>query len=68
MIVQQPSKGTSHMAHKKPSYTTRKQVYLFALSTQPASWVARSAANPSAGMTRMHVALHLIDLRRRFAA
>ena len=56
------------MAHKKTSYTTRKQIYLFALSTQPASWVARSAANPSAGMTRMHVALHLIDLRRRFAA
>lgn len=44
---------------------TRKQTYLFALSTQPAAWVARSAATPSAGMTRMHIALHLIDLRTR---
>jgi len=47
---------------------TRKQIYLFALSTQPASWVAQSAANPTKYMTRMHIALHLIDLRtRRFA-
>ena len=51
--------------NRKQTDRTRKQIDLFALSTQPASWVARSAANPSAGMTRMHVALHLIDLRRR---
>lgn len=43
----------------------KKRAYLHALVAQPAQWIAASAANPSPGMTRTHVALHLIELRRR---
>ena len=43
----------------------KKRAYLQALMAQPAQWIAASAANPSPGMTRTHVALHLIELRRR---
>ena len=44
---------------------TRKRKYLSALMAQPAQWIAASAASPSPAMTRIHVALHLIELRRR---
>jgi hypothetical protein len=44
---------------------TRKRTYLSALMAQPAQWIAASAASPSPAMTRTHVALHLIELRRR---
>lgn len=44
---------------------TRKLTYLRSLSSQPYDWVKRSAAQPSEYMTRTHVALHLIELRRR---
>jgi hypothetical protein len=44
---------------------TRKQIYMRALHAQPAQWIAASAASPSPAMTRTHVALHLIELRRR---
>jgi hypothetical protein len=44
---------------------TRKQIYMRALHAQPAQWIAASAASPSPTMTRTHVALHLIELRRR---
>ena len=44
---------------------TRKRTYLTHLMAQPAQWIAASAASPSPAMTRTHVALHLIELRRR---
>lgn len=44
---------------------TRKRTYLTRLMAQPAQWIAASAASPSPAMTRTHVALHLIELRRR---
>jgi hypothetical protein len=47
---------------------TRKRAYLYALMAQPSQWIAASAANPSPAMTRTHVALHLIELRRRARA
>jgi hypothetical protein len=44
---------------------TRKRTYLTRLMAQPSQWIAASAASPSPAMTRTHVALHLIELRRR---
>jgi hypothetical protein len=44
---------------------TNKQTYLRSLLAQPTDWIEASAANPSAHMTWMHVALHKLELRRR---
>lgn len=44
---------------------TPKQAYLRNLTAQPSDWIASSASNPSRNMTRIHVLLHLIELRRR---
>lgn len=44
---------------------TNKRKYLSALMAQPTDWIEASAASPSQHMTKMHVALHLIELRRR---
>ena len=44
---------------------TPKQAYLRNLTMQPSDWIAASASNPSPYMTRVHVLLHLIELRRR---
>ena len=44
---------------------TAKQTYLRALRCQPSAWIADSAANPSKYMRPIHIALHLIELRRR---
>lgn len=44
---------------------TRKHAYLLSLSAQPYDWVKRSAEQPTKYMTRTHIALHLIELRRR---
>jgi hypothetical protein len=44
---------------------TRKQAYLRQLTAQPAQWLEASANNPSKYMTKVHVALHRIELRRR---
>lgn len=38
--------------------------YLNLLLAQSADWVRASMSNPSPGMTRTHVALHAIALRR----
>lgn len=44
---------------------TRKQAYLKNLRCMDTNWIKASAASPSAHMTRMHVALHQLELRRR---
>jgi hypothetical protein len=44
---------------------TRKRAYLTLLMAQPSEWIAAIAASPSPAMTRTHVALCLIELRRR---
>lgn len=44
---------------------THKQTYLRNLSLQSDEWITSSAADPSRRMTRTHVLLHLIELRRR---
>lgn len=42
-----------------------KRNYLHQLMSQPTDWLKASAANPTPHMSRMHVALHHIELRRR---
>lgn len=44
---------------------TRKQTYLRNLTVHSTDWLRASAANPSGHMRPIHVALHLIELRRR---
>jgi hypothetical protein len=41
-----------------------KREYLAKLMTMPADWIGASAADPSRYMTKTHVALHHIALRR----
>lgn len=44
--------------------TSAKANYLRLLLTMPADWIAASAADPGPYMTRTHVRLHFIALRR----
>ncbi len=41
-----------------------KAHYLRLLLTMPADWIAASAADPGPHMTRTHVRLHFVALRR----
>lgn len=43
---------------------TKKQKYIQALQDQPLAWVKLSAANPNKYMTRMHILLHYVVIRR----
>ena len=44
---------------------TKKQEYLQALNRRSSEWIKLSAKNPSRFMTKTHIALHYIVLRRR---
>lgn len=44
---------------------TTKSNYLHHLRAMETGYLRASAANPSPGMTRTHIALHLVELRRR---
>lgn len=43
----------------------QRQRYLDALMQQPSEWIRLSVETPTAHMTRTHIALHYIALRRR---
>ena len=43
---------------------TKRSTYLAACMNQPIEWLISSAANPSQYMTRMHVILHHVAIRR----
>ncbi len=42
----------------------KKQDYIQALMRQPAAWIKASAATPNGHMTRTHILLHYVALRR----
>ncbi len=44
---------------------SRKTLYLRALEGQPTEWLVASMRDPSRYMTRVHIALHALALRRR---
>lgn len=44
-----------------------KRDYLAALNRQSTDWILSSAQNPNRFMTRIHVLLHYVILRRRGA-
>jgi hypothetical protein len=42
----------------------KKQTYVQALMRQPVAWIKASAATPNGRMTRTHILLHYVALRR----
>ncbi len=42
----------------------KKQAYLAALMAQPLEWIRRSANSPNRFMTKMHVSLHHVAIRK----
>ena len=44
--------------------TMKKQAYIQALMRQPVAWIKASAATPNGRMTRTHILLHYVALRR----
>ena len=47
---------------------TKKRQYLNACISQPVSWLTLSASNPKNGMTKMHVLLHYLAIRKKSGA
>lgn len=45
-----------------------RRAYLDLLMRQPAKWLRASAANPTAHMRPIHIALHRIAIRRKESA
>ena len=46
---------------------TKKRAYLNACLAQSTEWLKRSTENPNAHMTRMHIALHWLAIRKKLS-